>query len=67
MTIFVVRISKEAGVYVTEIEIKAKNEEEAENKAMNLAQKGMVDWEYVDWEGWGEEKPLIQVEEISEI
>ena len=64
MTIFVVRISKEAGVYVSEIEIKAKNEEEAENKAMNMAQKGRVDWEYID-DDFGDR--LIQVEDVERI
>ena len=63
---FVVRISKEAGVYVAEIEIKAKNQEEAESKAMNMAQKGMVDWEYID-EDFSETGRLIQVEDVERI
>ena len=61
---FVVRISKEAGVYVAEIEIKAKNQEEAESKAMNMAEKGNVDWEYVD-DDFGDR--LIQVEDVERI
>ena len=61
---FVVRISKEAGVYVAEIEIKAKNQEEAESKAMNMAEKGNVDWEYED-DDFGDR--LIQVEDVERI
>ena len=61
---FVVRISKEAGVYVAEIEIKAKNQEEAESKAMNMAEKGNIDWEYED-DDFGDR--LIQVEDVERI
>jgi len=64
MPIFIVKISKEAGVYIADIEIKAKNQNEAEKKAMNLADNDKVDWEYVD-DDFGDR--LIQVEEVERI
>ena len=62
---FEVTVSKEAGVYVANVIVKAEDEEEAEEKVMNMAGKGNVDWEYEEG-GFGY-VPLIQVEEVIEV